>query len=130
MINNFEKNLNILILKTNEPILVKNVNIESFSNKIVIPSNISQDKLSIIGTHPLWLIELELLSKKKEISILIIDKIDEIPLNEQMKFFEIIKYRSISGFKLPENTHIILTCNSFEKVADKIKSNCLLEEVE
>jgi len=123
---NFNDILNNLILKTNESILINNVNIENFSHKVVIDSNISQKDLSIVDTHPLWLIELELLSKKKNYVLLIIKDMDLITSRQQLKFLEIIKYRSVSGFKLPNNTHIIISCQNIDNVSEEIKSHCLV----
>ena len=123
---NFKKILNSLILKTNETILISNINVEDFSYKIIINSDLLQKDLAIVDTHPLWLIELELLSKKKNNVLLIIKDIDLIDEKEQLRFLEIIKYRSVNGFKLPNNAHIILSCQNLDNVSNTIKSHCLV----
>ena len=60
------------------------------------------------------------LMDKKDLknNILVIDNITSIPISEQLKFCEILKYRKISTFELPKNCAIIITCDEVNK--DKI----------
>ena len=51
-------------------------------------------------------------------SYLVIDKIDTISKEEQLKFCELLEYRKISTFNLPESCVIIVTANEINK--DKI----------
>ena len=67
---------------------------------------------------PEWLNKLE----GSTPSILVIDKIDSIPKNEQTKFVEILKYRQVSTFELPKNTVIVVT-------AKEINENTINEEI-
>ena len=50
--------------------------------------------------------------------ILVIDKIDTISKEEQLKFCELLEHRKISTFNLPDNCTIIVTANEINK--DKI----------
>lgn len=53
-----------------------------------------------------------------ESKFLVIDKIDTILKEEQLKFCELLEYRKISTFELPKNCVIIVTANEINK--DKI----------
>ena len=54
----------------------------------------------------------------KENKVLVIDKIDTISKEEQLKFCELLEHRKISTFELPKNCVIIITANEINK--DKI----------
>lgn len=47
-------------------------------------------------------------------SILLINNLNGIPLNDQLKFIEILKYRKISTFELPKNCGIVVTVSDLE----------------
>mgnify|MGYP007007366465 FL=1 len=47
--------------------------------------------------------------------LLIIKNLNQLPVNEQSKFNEILKYRKISTFKLPSECRIIVSCNDINK---------------
>ena len=47
--------------------------------------------------------------------ILIIDKIDSVSKEEQLKFCELLEHRKISTFSLPENCVILVTANEVNK---------------
>ncbi len=97
------------------PILVQNIPSNSFSNSVILKSNIDISKLN--GHYenteycpPLWYKELEEKCKKSA-TILVIENINEAPLKEQTKFIEILKYNKIGTFELPKNCLIIVTCS-------------------
>ena len=56
--------------------------------------------------------------------LLVIDKIDSIPKEEQLKFCELLKYRKISTFELPKNCVIIVTATTInnKKINNEILS--------
>ena len=58
------------------------------------------------------------ITNTNEIKLLVIDKIDTISKEEQLKFCELLEYRKISTFELPKNCVIIVTANEINK--DKI----------
>ena len=60
---------------------------------------------------------------------LVINGIDVIDKGEQSKFIELLKYRKISTFDIPDNTVIILLAN---KISDNISSeiNSLVATIE
>ena len=70
---------------------------------------------------PNWLFEI---LNTKASKILVIDKIDSISKEEQLKFSELLEYRKISTFELPKNCIIIVTANEInkEKISEEIFS--------
>lgn len=107
-----------------EPILVDFINAKDIDGAVLLPASVS--KLELNGHYegkdfvpPKWLNEI--LSTEKT-SVLIIDKIDTISKEEQLKFYELLKYKKISTFELPEDTVIIIT-------AEEINSDKINEEI-
>lgn len=100
-------------------LLIENIPSNSFDNSVIIKSNI--DKSELNGHYentefcpPLWYQELTKKSKTGN-TILIIENINEIEIEEQNKFIEILKYKKISTFDLPNNCIIIVTCTDLTK---------------
>jgi len=121
-----ENDINNLINNSTLPILVSGISASNFSNKVVIDANIDRNELIVIDSHPAWLVKLELLSKKHNNTVLLISNLCTINESEQNKFLELLKYKSISGFKIPENSHIVITCSNLDKISDNIKSFCAI----
>lgn len=97
------------------PLLIENLPSDSLPNCVVIKNNIDKSQLNghyenIDFCPPTWYKEL-LEKSKTDYVILIIEKINEISLDEQAKFIEILKYKKISTFELPTNCIIIVTCS-------------------
>ena len=117
------KEMFLSYLKANvAPILIDFLSGQDFENAIVLPANIDSLELNghyegMIFKPPLWLSEILGENKSK---ILVIDKIDMISKEEQLKFCELLEYRKISTFTLPENCIIIVTANEINKE----KINC------
>lgn len=95
------------------PLLVQNMSTDLFDDSVVIDATISKGELN--GHYentefcpPLWYKELLEKSKANHV-ILIIKNINEISLEEQTKFVEILKYKKVSTFDLPENCLIVVT---------------------
>ena len=122
-----KKELLFNYLKINiAPILTNFISSNDIENAIILPSNISINELN--GHYeetnflpPKWFNQLLNSSSNK---ILIIDKIDSISKEEQLKFKEILKYRKISTFELPKDCRIIITVNKInnEIINDEILS--------
>ena len=72
---------------------------------------------------PTWYKEL-LEKSKSEHVILVIENINDISLEEQNKFIEILKYNKISTFELPKNCLIIVTCSDLnnKKISEEVYS--------
>ena len=104
-------------------ILLEDIPNERFKNNVILASSCD---ISLLNGHyegeefvaPKWYIEL---SKKKN-PLLVIENINDIDVNDQKKFIEILKYRKISTFDLPRNCVVILTCSN-------LKSKPINEEV-
>ena len=102
------------------PILEDFIFGKDISNAIVLPAEIEDIELNghYEGTEfmpPKWLNEI---LKTKDSKILVIDKIDNISKESQLKFCELLEYRKISTFELPKSCVIIVTANEVNK--DKI----------
>lgn len=110
------------------PLLVQDMPSTFFSNIVIIKSNIDRSELN--GHYentdfipPLWYKELVEKSKTKPV-VLMIENINEISLEEQTKFVELLKYRKISTFELPRNCLVIATCSdlSTNKINEEVYS--------
>lgn len=113
-----KRELLINYVKSNvAPILVDFIEGKELLNSVLIPANCGTKQLSGYYDEedyvaPRWFVELE---KNKDIKILVIDKIDSISKEEQVKFIEILKYRKVSTFELPKDIVIIVTANKISK---------------
>lgn len=101
------------------PLLVSDVPLSIFENSVIIKANIDKSELNghydnIDFVPPAWYKELIEKSKEKT-SVLIIENINNISLEEQTKFIEILKYKKVSTFDLPKNSIIIVTCTDLSK---------------
>lgn len=110
------------------PLLVENLPSNSFKNSIVIKGNIDKSELNghyenIDFCPPMWYKELLEKSKSNHM-VLVIENINEVPLEEQTKFIEILKYKKISTFELPQNCTIIVTCSNLseKKINEEVYS--------
>lgn len=123
--NDAKRELLMSYIKSNvAPILVDFIDGNNIPNSVVLPANLEKSELNghyeNIKFHPPeWLNKLK---NSNTPTILVIDKIDSIPKNEQTKFVEILKYRQVSTFELPKNTVIVVT-------AKEINENTINEEI-
>lgn len=122
--NDAKRELLMSYIKSNvAPILVDFIDGNSIPNSVVLSANCEMTELNghydnTKFVSPEWLNKLE----GSTPTILVIDKIDSIPKNEQTKFVEILKYRQVSTFELPKNTVIVVT-------AKEINENTINEEI-
>lgn len=96
------------------PILTDFIEVATLPHTIVIPANCEPSELCGYYNNdkylaPDWYYEL------KNNKLLVIAKIDEITKEEQQKFIELLKYRQVSTFKIPDDISIILTANKINK---------------
>ena len=116
-----KKEILLSYIKANiAPIFVDFMSGKDLPDATILSSNIDVKELNghYEGENfvpPKWLNEILNSNTSK---ILVIDKIDTITKEEQMKFVEILKYRKVSTFELPNNCIIIVTVNEISK--DKI----------
>ena len=96
--------------------LLEDIDNNVFKNSVVIESDCD---ISILNGHyekekfigPSWY--LDLVNNKK--NLLIINNINNISIYEQGKFLEILQYRKISTFDLPNNCIIVATCSNLKE---------------
>lgn len=104
-------------------ILIENVKKEIFEDEIILNYDIPVEELNghfegINFEPPSWYKELIDNNKK----ILVINDINKLEYNEQTKFIEILKYKKISTFLLPNDLVVIVLINN-------LKENKINEEV-
>ena len=113
-----KKEMLISYIKANvAPILVDFIFGEDFDNAVILPANIDKKELNghyegVDFLPPKWLDEILNTSNKR---LLVIDRIDTISKEDQMKFGELLEYRKISTFDLPKDCVIIVTANKNNK---------------
>lgn len=116
-----KKEMLLSYIKSNvAPVLVDFISSKDLNEAVVLPANIDVKELNgyydgVDFMPPKWLNEI---LSTKESKFLVIDKIDTILKEEQLKFCELLEYRKISTFELPKNCVIIVTANEINK--DKI----------
>ena len=116
-----KKELLMSYIKANvAPILVNFISGKDIPGAIVISADV--DAKELIGHYdgadympPKWYNELVTNNNSK---VLVIDLIDSINKEEQLKFIELLEYRKISTFELPKDCVIIVTAKEVNK--DKI----------
>ena len=101
------------------PILVDFKSSKDFNDSVIIPANIDVKELDghYEGTEylpPKWYSNLK--------KVLVIDNIDTLPKEEQLKFGEILEYRKVSTFELPKDCVVILTVKEINKVSVDVLS--------
>ena len=122
-----KKEMFLTYLKSNvAPVLVDFLSINELDFAVTIPADIDIKELNghyegLDFILPKWLNEILSSTKNK---ILVIDRIDTISKEEQLKFVELLKYRKISTFELPKDCLIIITANEIntEKISNEIFS--------
>lgn len=98
------------------PILIENMPASVFDNATILNSNCDISDLNghyenINFVAPSWYNKL----KQNQTKMLVINNINEIDVNEQTKFIEILKYKKISTFDLPKDCIIIVTAKNLKE---------------
>lgn len=130
-----EKLVKILKDNTKWPLIIEGVTSKNFPTSIVIPAITPSSELGIVASdtglkYPSWAMEIMIKSKKSKKVIVCIDGLDKISLEEQEKFYGMIKYKGVNGFKFPEGTQIIITTKNATKISKRISSLALSFNVE
>lgn len=104
-------------------IIIEGLDAKLIKDAVIINANINSQDLGIkIDSngyiYPKFISELE----NNKTKILIIDELDEISKEEQEKFYGLIKYKGINGYKFPKETQIIITTktNGLNKISQDI----------
>ncbi len=122
-----KKEMLLSYIKANvAPILVDFIFSEDLKGAVVLPADIDAKELNghyeeLEFVPPKWFNDI---TNTNGIKLLVIDKVDRIPKEEQLKFCELLKYRKISTFELPKSCVIIVTANEInkEKINEEIFS--------
>lgn len=114
-----KKEMFLTYVKTNvAPILEDFIFGKDLKDAVVLPADLKREELT--GHYegeeylpPVWYTKLP---KDNTPKLLVIDNIDKISKEEQIKFGEILKYRKVSTFELPKNCVIVVTAKD---ISDK-----------
>jgi len=98
------------------PVLLEDFPASIFTDAVIIDSTCDKSELNghYEGTEylpPEWYTKLISLSEP----LLVISNINKISQEEQKKFVEILKYKKISTFDLPEKCIILVTASNLEE---------------
>ncbi len=101
------------------PILVENIPSSVFDMAIVLDATCPMEDLNghyegVNFLPPKWYEDLMIKSKQGR-PVLLIQQINKIEAQQQKKFIEILKYKKISTFDLPEDCLIVVTANNIEE---------------
>lgn len=113
-----KKEILLSYIKANvAPILVDFISGKDFDGAVVVPANVDVKELNghydgVDFLPPKWLNEILNTNASR---VLLIDKIDSISKEEQLKFCELLEHRKISTFELPKSCVIIVTANEINK---------------
>lgn len=116
----------IIELSKISPVLVVGAKTEDFKNSTVLKANIPSKSLGVVNTAtgiktPLWLFQI---LKSDASHQIVIEEIDSIDAYSQEKFYELLKYKTISNIDLPEDCNIIVTAKKLENVSANIACLC------
>ena len=127
----------VKILKDNTkwPLILEGVTSSNFPTSIVIPATIPSSELGIISTetglkYPAWLMQVMIKAKQSNKILICISDLDQLSTEDQEKFYGMIKYKGINGYKFPDGTQIIITVSDMTKISKRISSLTLTLKVE
>ena len=124
-----ESKIRTLLAISNQAILVEDSAVVGFSNNAVtVPANSPRDEFAILPKDgggyavPSWVKSV----RDGKSNLVIFRNIDMLSKEEQERFLQILKHKSISGVDLPKDLRIILT---FRKGGENLLNDKLLEYV-
>ncbi len=105
-----------LIIGNVAPMLINKMQAELLKNyAVIIDSNAKDEEIMCVYDKetgerilPQWLNDLIARSENKR-NLLLINNINKVDSLKQLRFKEILKYKSINGNKLPENTVVLVS---------------------
>ena len=118
----------IISLSKTSPVLAVGFNANVFGDSTIIEANIPSKSLGIVNTAkglktPKWFFDVV---KGKSSHQIIINNIDSIDKEMQEKFYEILKYKTISSVDLPKDCNIIVLAKGLGGVSENIQRLCLI----
>lgn len=124
---NISKVMEILNCHFDTPIILQGVSASIIPNVVVVSADIPSSELGVVPSengykYPAWAMELLVRDKKGEKSTICIDGLDSLPKDEQEKFYGMITYKGVNGFKFPKDTSIVILVKDIEKVSSRIRN--------
>lgn len=115
----------ILTDNASTPIIFIGANASEITNAVVIDAHIPSAELGILPTengykYPQFVRQLMALQMKGIMPVVVIESIDKISKDEQEKFYGLLKYRGLNGYKLPQNARIALLADKATDIANRI----------
>lgn len=100
------------------PILIEDIDAKVIQDAIILPASSDSSQLnghyeSINFVAPNWY--QELINQKNPYPILIIENLNQLNANDQLKYIEILKYKKVSTFDLPKNCIILVTVTNLKE---------------
>lgn len=136
--NNEDRKKIAQILKNNDkwPVIVEGICSKLFKDAVVIPASIPSselgtkidDKGNII--FPDWLIQVKQKEKFEQPIIVCIEGIEQLDEDDQQKFYGMLKYNGVNGYKFSKATRIVIATSDASKISNGISDLALLVKVE
>ncbi len=101
-------------------VIIQNEDIRELKSKILIVSNCNIDKLLKIFKENI---------SSKKYDYFVIEEIDKINIDEQDKYYQIVKDREFCGYRLPEDIIIVFTVKNKEtlkNISQKLYNLCVV----
>ena len=124
-----EKLAKVIRDNSNWPLLVEGVSSENFPTAVVLPATTCSSELGVKMEQngikfPSWLAQINEKSKTSKRVFLLIEGLNNIDSLDQEKFYGLIKYNGVNGYKLPAGTQIIIVVpnGESEKINKRIAS--------
>ncbi len=107
-------------------VLLKNDFVKLIENFLILPFNVPSKNMAILNTadglkYPEWF---KNLIDNKGSHQIVIQNIDRLSKPDQHKFYELIKYRTISNISLPGDCGVIVSYTNIDQVDEIIKTIC------
>lgn len=102
-------------------VVILNEECKELDTKIIVNSNCSDSELLKVFK--------ENISNNEELKYFVISEIDRLEEEAQDKFYQIVKDREFLGYKLPEDTIIVLTVKNKEglkNISQKLYNLCIV----
>lgn len=90
-------------------VVIQNEDMQKLDSKVLISSNCEDNEL-------LKIFKGKISKTDERFEFLVIEKIDEIELDKQDRFYQIVKDREFNGILLPEDVVIVLTVENKDKL--------------
>ena len=132
--NEKEKEKLIKVIKNNSiwPLIIEGLKADFFKNGVFLDCSLGANQLALRISEqgyekPTFLLSLE--ASEKNRSFLVLENLEKLSEKEQYAFAGFLKHRGATGYKLPENTQIIIPTSNVDKLSYEIKALCLIYKI-